>query len=105
MTIGFKNTDTTKVLKKYRIASFFKILIAVGAFLFSCTNDLKDVMALPRNELSPSQIGDSITMLYTDSSQLKVMLKANRMLVFDKNVSEPFKILPNTFFVTFFDED
>ena len=33
------------------------------------------------------------------------MLTANRMLDFTKNVSEPFKILPKGFFVTFFDED
>jgi len=62
-------------------------------------------MALPRNDLSPSQIGDSVTMLYTDSAQLKVMMKANRMLLFNKNVSEPFTVLPNGFFVTFFDDD
>ena len=81
-------------------------LFIFGISLFSsCTNDLKDVMALPRNDLSPSQIGDSVTMLYTDSSQLKIMLKANRMLLFNKNVSEPFTILPKGFFVTFFDED
>ncbi|WP_317899835.1 LPS export ABC transporter periplasmic protein LptC [Aurantibacillus circumpalustris] len=83
----------------------FILLSAVCALFVSCTNDLKDVMALPKNELSPSQIGDTVTMIYTDSSQLKVMLKANRMLVFEKNVSEPFKILPNGFFVTFFEDD
>lgn len=75
------------------------------AFLTACTNDLKDVMALPGNKKSPSQIGDSVTMLYTDSSQLKIMLKANRMLVFDKNVLEPFTILPKGVFVTFFDNE
>jgi LPS export ABC transporter protein LptC len=73
--------------------------------LYACTNDLKDVMALPKNNLSPSQVGDTVTMLYTDSSQLKIMLKANRMLVFNKNVSEPFTVLPRGVFVTFFDED
>jgi LPS export ABC transporter protein LptC len=93
------------VFKHYRIALFFLVSLAIGTFFSSCTNDLKDVMALPRNELSPSQIGDSVTLLYTDSSQLKVMLKANRMLVFDKNVSEPFTILPKGFFVTFFDDE
>jgi len=73
--------------------------------LFSaCTNDLKDVMALPRNELSPSQVGDSVTMLYTDSAQLKIMVKANRMLVFSKNTKEPLTILPKGVFVTFFDD-
>ena len=61
-------------------------------------------MALPKNQLSPSQVGDSVTMLYTDSSQLKIMLKANRMLVFNENVTEPFTVLPKGVFVTFFDE-
>jgi LPS export ABC transporter protein LptC len=74
-------------------------------FLLSCTNDLKDVMALPKNKLSPSQVGDSVTMLYTDSAQLKIMVKANRMLLFNKNVSEPFTILTNGIFVTFFDDE
>lgn len=62
-------------------------------------------MALPKNKLSPSQIGDSITMLYTDSAQLKIILKANRMLLFDKNVSETFYIFPKGVFVTFFDDE
>lgn len=81
------------------IISFFALQF------YSCTNDLKDVMRLPRNELSPSQIGDSVTMLYTDSAQLKIVLKANRMLLFNKNVTEPFTILPKGVFVTFFDQD
>jgi LPS export ABC transporter protein LptC len=87
------------LLKKVLIFSF------IAWYLASCTNDLKDVMKLPHNKLSPSQIGDSVTMLYTDSAQLKVILKANRMLMFNKNVSEPFTVLPKGFFVTFFDED
>ncbi|HQQ94569.1 MAG TPA: LPS export ABC transporter periplasmic protein LptC [Bacteroidia bacterium] len=70
----------------------------------SCTNDLRDVMALPGTKLSPSQIGDSVTVLYTDSAKLKIMLKANRMLVFTNHVSEPFTILPKMVYVTFFDD-
>jgi LPS export ABC transporter protein LptC len=62
-------------------------------------------MRLPKSDLSPSQIGDSVTMLYTDSAQLKIVLKANRMLLFNKNVSEPFTVLPKGVFVTFFDEN
>lgn len=61
-------------------------------------------MALPKNQLSPSLVGDTVVMIYTDSSQLKIMVTANRMLTFTENVSEPFRILPNGFFVTFFDE-
>ena len=80
------------------------ILSVLVCGLGSCTNDLKDVMALPRNQLSPSQVGDSVTLLYTDSARLKIMLKANRMLLFNKNVKEPLTILPKGLFVTFFDE-
>jgi LPS export ABC transporter protein LptC len=82
------------------------ILFLFSIFLmFSCTNDMRDVMALPQNKVAPSQIGDTVTLLYTDSSQLKIMLKANRMLVFDKNVPEPFTVLSKGLFVTFFDEE
>jgi len=96
-----KNERKLKVYHlKYILAFFLPLLL-----FFSCTNDIKDVMALPINKKSPSQIGDSVTMLYTDSAKLKVMLKANRMLMFDKNVKEPLTILPKGVFITFFDED
>jgi LPS export ABC transporter protein LptC len=86
--------------------SLHRILIFTCLLLLSaCANDLKDVMAIPSNKLSPTQTGDSITMLYTDSAQLKIMLKANRLLMFDKNVSEPFTVMPKGVFVTFFDEE
>jgi LPS export ABC transporter protein LptC len=71
---------------------------------FSCTNDLQDVMKLPKNKFTPSQIGDSVTMIYTDSARLKIMVKANRMLLFTKNVSEQMTVMPKGVFVTFFDE-
>ncbi len=61
-------------------------------------------MALPKNQLSPSLVGDTVIMFYTDSSQLKIMVTANRMLTFTEKVSEPFRILPKGFYVTFFDE-
>jgi LPS export ABC transporter protein LptC len=88
------------VIKNHIVLLFF-----TGLIFHACTNDLKDVMALPKNKLSPSQVGDSVTMLYTDSAQLKIMLKANRMLLFNQNVSEPFTVLPKGVFVTFFDQD
>ena len=65
---------------------------------------MKEVMILPKKELRPSQIGDSVTLLYSDSTQLKVVLKANRMLIFNKNVTEPYTLLPKGLFVTFFDD-
>jgi LPS export ABC transporter protein LptC len=89
-------------LKKQFILVFF---IAITLFFGSCTNDLKDVMALRQNKNSPSQIGDSVTLLYTDSSQLKIILKANRMLVFSKNVPEPFTVLSKGLFLTILDDE
>lgn len=98
MHAGFKNSGTINVIKNYLI------LISV-LFIFSCTNDLKDVQALPKNKLSASQTGDSVTLIYTDSTKIKIILKANRMLLFNKNVKEPFTVLPKGFYVTIFDED
>lgn len=87
----------------FKLISIF-FCVGLSVFFFgACSNDLKDVMALPKNQLSPTQIGDSITLLYTDSSQLKIMVKANRSLEFRENVSEPMTVLPKGVFVTFFD--
>jgi LPS export ABC transporter protein LptC len=66
---------------------------------------MKEVMALPMYKKIPSQVGDSVTLIYTDSAQLKIMLKANRMLVYQKNVTEPFTVLTNGLFITFFDQE
>ncbi len=98
-TSGFKNTATINLF-------FLRCILAILLFtaITSCTNDLRDVMALPKTKLSPSQVGDTVTMLYTDSAKLKIMVSANRMLIFTDNVSEPFTILPKGVFVTFFDE-
>lgn len=85
----------------------FRVFTIIYFFIFfstSCSNDLKDVMALPKNKLSASQIGDSVTVIYTDSAQLKATLKANRMLIFTENVKEPFTILPKGFYISLFDE-
>jgi LPS export ABC transporter protein LptC len=101
-TAGFRNSDTINLMRRLIL-----ILIAISPLLFfsSCENDMSVVMNLPMNKKMPSQIGDSVTLLYTDSSQLKIVLKANRMLVYNKNVAEPFTILSKGLFVTFFDEE
>jgi LPS export ABC transporter protein LptC len=100
VTAGFRNSDMINLFKQTFILFGFVSLL----FFSRCTNDLKDVMALPKNQLSPSLVGDTVIMLYTDSSQLKIMVTANRMLTFTEKVSEPFRILPKGFYVTFFDE-
>lgn len=102
MTSGSENSDMIKLKHIIQYAFVFTPLIAS---FFSCTNDLKDVMALPSNKLSPSQTADTVSLIYTDSTQLKIVLKANRLIQFDKNVSEPFTILPKGVNVTFFDNE
>ena len=81
------------------------IILAVLACLTGCTNDMREVRALTKPKIGASQVGDSVVMLYSDSTQLKLMVKANKMLVYDKNVLEPFTVLPSGVFVTFYDEE
>jgi LPS export ABC transporter protein LptC len=71
----------------------------------SCTNDMKEVAAITARKRGPTRIGDSITMLVTDSAALKLMIKANRMLMFEKDVNEPYTVMPNGFFITMFDTE
>lgn len=62
-------------------------------------------MALTLPKVSPSQQGKGITMIYTDSAELKMVLKAGKMITFEKNVKEPFTILPDGVLVNFYNEE
>lgn len=50
-------------------------------------------MALAMPKIFPTQQGTGITMVYTDSARLKMVMKAGKMLTFDKNVKEPFTLM------------
>jgi LPS export ABC transporter protein LptC len=52
----------------------------------------------------PSTMGKGVTMIYTDSAQMKMVLKAPKMLKFEKNVSEPFTIMPEGVMVGFYND-
>lgn len=85
----------------------FKVIfcfITVSVLLFSCQNDRSQILALTLPKVSPSQQGKGITMIYTDSAQMKMVLKAGKMLTYDRNVREPFTVLPDGVFVTFFNQ-
>ncbi len=83
---------------------FIFAVLTVCALLFSCQNKREDIMALSMPKLSPTQTGTGITMIYTDSAQLKMVMKAGKMLTYDKNVKEPFTILPNGLTMKFYDK-
>lgn len=84
---------------------YIACLLTVLTLLPSCENKRSDIMAIKMPKVVPSQQGREVMMLYSDSAKLKVTLKAKRMLVFEKNVSEPFTVMPEGVFVSFYNED
>lgn len=81
------------------------IFIAIIFFaMISCENKRTEIMALSKPKLSPSQHGKDITMLYTDSAKLKMTIKAKSMMIFDKNVKEPFTLMPQGVLIAFYNQ-
>jgi LPS export ABC transporter protein LptC len=87
----------------YKAARLF-LIIVVGVFT-ACQNNRNDVMAIGKKKIMPSQTGKNITMLYSDSTKLKVKLDAPQMLMYNKDVKEPLTILPKGLFVVFYNEE
>jgi LPS export ABC transporter protein LptC len=73
-------------------------------FLCSCETNRNEVMAMGEKKIMPSQTGKDITMLYTDSTYLKIRLEAPQMIMYDKGTKEPMTIMPKGLFVSFFDD-
>jgi LPS export ABC transporter protein LptC len=88
-----------------RAALFIVSLLTTGILLFSCQNKREDIMALGEPKLEASQKGKGITMIYTDSAKLKMVLKADRMLTYDRNVKEPFTLMPNGLMMGFYNSN
>lgn len=81
------------------------LLALLWLLLPACENKRKDIMALSAKEVRPSQSGRGITMLYSDSTLLKIKLKAPVMTKFDKGVKEPITVLPKGVDVVFYDNN
>lgn len=62
-------------------------------------------MALAVPKVSPTQQGKGITMIYSDSARLKMVMKAPQMLTYDKNVKEPFTLLPSGLTMDFYTKE
>ncbi|MGZ3885390.1 MAG: LPS export ABC transporter periplasmic protein LptC [Bacteroidia bacterium] len=80
-------------------------LLTAFTFLQSCENKRSDIMAIKMPKVMPNQEGKEVMMLYSDSAKLKVTIKAKKMLAFEKNVSEPFTVMPEGVLVSFYDEE
>ncbi len=85
------------------VYTFFLALVVL--VFFSCKTNRDEVWAIGRKVIMPSQTGKGITMLYSDSSELKIRLEAEEMQIFDKDVKEKMTIFPKGIFVTFFDDE
>ena len=55
----------------------------VTSFLFSCQTDRNEVMAIGKKTIMPTQTGKNVTMLYSDSTILKIKLEAPQMLMYE----------------------
>jgi LPS export ABC transporter protein LptC len=80
------------------------LIVVYSMILFSCGNKRQDIMALVPKAVYPAQSGKGITMLWSDSTVLKIKLKAPVMTKYEKGVKEPVTILPKGVDVVFYDE-
>ena len=61
-------------------------------------------MALGKKVVMPSLTGKDVTMLYSDSTVLKIKLLTPQMQKYERDVKEPVTIMPKGLFVIFYDE-
>lgn len=104
INVGSLNTNTINksknIMAKLSINIFILMIICA---VTSCQTNRNDVLAIGKKAIVPSQTGKNITMLYSDSTYLKIKLEAPEMLMYNKNVKEPMTILPKGLYVIFYD--
>ena len=80
------------------------IIMALSFSFSSCQTDRNEIMALDKKVVMPALTGKGVTMLYSDSTVLKIKLLTPQMQKYEKDVKEPVTIMPKGLFVTFYDE-
>lgn len=81
------------------------LIVCSISFFTSCQTDRNEVMAIGKKTVMPSQTGKDITLLYSDSTLLKIKLTAPQMQMYDKKVKRPVSIMPKGFHVVFYNEE
>ena len=79
-------------------------LVLCTIIFASCETDRNEVMAIGKKNILPTETGRDITMMYSDSSELKIRLQAPSMQVYEKDVKERMTILPKGLYVVFYDK-
>jgi len=69
---------------------------------FSCESDIKKVQQLNETSFIPTGEADTINLKYTDSGQIKSILKSPKMLDYS-SILNPFTEFPKGIHVTLFD--
>lgn len=83
---------------------FLFLLIAFSLIITSCETNRNEVMAIGKKVVMPALTGSDVTMLYSDSTILKIKLTTPQMQKYEKDVKEPITIMPKGLFVIFYDE-
>jgi len=87
-------------LKNKKLLLF--LMVSCLAFV-ACQTNRDEVMALGKKNVMPALTGKDVTMLYSDSTILKIRLQAPQMQKYEKDVKEPVTIMPKGLSVVFYD--
>ncbi|MBI3519994.1 MAG: LPS export ABC transporter periplasmic protein LptC [Bacteroidetes bacterium] len=80
------------------------VLMALVFVITSCETNRNEIMALGKKTVMPDLTGKDVTMLYSDSTVLKIKLQTPQMQKYTKGVKEAVTIMPKGVFVIFYDE-
>ena len=78
------------------------VTLFVVTMFFSCESDIKKVQQLSETVFTPTGEADTLNLKYTDSGQIKSILKSPKMLDYS-NITNPFTEFPKGIHVTLFD--
>ncbi len=87
-------------MKKY---AWF-IIIANILFHWSCQRNKEKIKSLILPAERPTQKSKNVTILYSDSTQLKAMLYAHQMIAYEKNQTDPFIFFPDSIKIIFYNQ-
>ncbi|MES2565309.1 MAG: LPS export ABC transporter periplasmic protein LptC [Bacteroidota bacterium] len=91
-------------MKHIKNISLLFLLMIVGVVVSSCETDRNEIMSIGNKTVMPELTGKGVTMLYSDSTVLKIKLQTPQMQKYVKGVKEPITIMPKGLFVIFYDE-
>jgi LPS export ABC transporter protein LptC len=85
------------------ISRLFILMVSIFG-ISACETNREEVMALGKKATMPSLTGKGVTMLYSDSTILKIKLTTPQMQKYE-NTKEPMTIMPKGLFVIFYDQN